>query len=257
MPNFWPRESVIWFEGKRGSGCSFNTPCPCVKSFLPLSISCCIAPGEPYQDFQLLRTFQKAHKICHVKTKRIVLFASGSGTNVENIIRFFRKDARVTICCVLTNKRDAPVIDRCSQLDVSAFYFNRHAFHDPGALLKLLECLQPDLIVLAGFLWKIPDTMLRYFPDRILNIHPALLPKYGGKGMYGMKVHEAVKSNGETETGISIHYVNEQYDEGTIIEQVRIGVEPGDTAERIAEKVHSLEYEYFPKVIERVLFPGT
>ncbi len=204
-----------------------------------------------------VRPFQKAHKIHYVKTKRIVLFASGSGTNVENIIRFFRDDPRVTVCCVLTNKRDAQVIDRCNQLNISAFFFNRNAFHDTGGLLKLLECQQPDLIVLAGFLWKIPETILRSYPDKILNIHPALLPKYGGKGMYGMKVHEAVKSSGDTETGITIHYVNEQYDEGTIIEQIRIGVHPQDTPERIAEKVHGLEYEHFPKVIERILFPGT
>lgn len=192
-----------------------------------------------------------------MKTKRIVLFASGSGTNVENIIRFFHDDPRVIVCCVLTNKRDAGVIDRCNNLNVSTFFFNRHAFNDPGALLALLECQSPDLIVLAGFLWKIPDTILRKFPDKILNIHPALLPKYGGKGMFGIKVHEAVKAHGETETGITIHYVNEQYDEGTIIEQVKTAIAITDTPECIAEKVHELEYEYFPKVIERVLFPGT
>jgi phosphoribosylglycinamide formyltransferase-1 len=175
---------------------------------------------------------------------------------VENIIGYFRDDPRVTVCCVLTNKKDAGVIDRCNNLNVNVFFFNRHAFSDAGGLVSLLECQDPDLIVLAGFLWKIPGIILQKFPDKILNIHPALLPKYGGRGMYGLKVHEAVKDSGDTETGITIHYVNEAYDEGTIIEQVKTTVAGSDTPERIAAKVHELEYEHFPRVIERVLFKG-
>ena len=185
--------------------------------------------------------------------KRIVLFASGSGSNVENIVRYFQDNPNVVIVSVLTNKRDAKVLDRCDALKVNAFYFNKHAFYSTDGVLEILKGFHPDLIILAGFLWKIPESFIKAFPNAIINIHPALLPKYGGKGMYGMRVHEAVKASGDSETGITIHYVNEKYDDGAIIHQAKTHVLDGDTAETIAQKVHELEYEHFPKAIEELL----
>lgn len=185
--------------------------------------------------------------------KRIVIFASGSGSNAENIIKFFENNPMVRVSCVLTNNNGAGVITRCNTLKQPVLYFNRRAF-DGGTVLGLLTSLNPDLIVLAGFLWKIPQEIINHFNNKIINIHPALLPKYGGKGMYGQKVHEAVKNNHEKETGITIHYVNENYDEGAIIHQAKTEIMEGDSIEDIANKVHALEYEYFPKVIEKVLF---
>lgn len=185
--------------------------------------------------------------------KRIVIFASGSGSNAENIISFFREKPEVTVVAVLTNKQTATVLNRCERLDVPAFYFNKTAFRDSDTVVRLLKGLQTDLIVLAGFLWKIPSNLIEAFPNKIINIHPALLPKYGGKGMYGNRVHQAVKENKESETGITVHYVNENYDEGAIIFQAKTDVVPSDDANSIAQKVHQLEYEHFPKVIEKLL----
>ena len=185
--------------------------------------------------------------------KRIVILASGSGSNAENIISFFKDDSRVHVSAVLTNKKNAAVLERCERLKVPAFYFNRTAFSDSDGVIQLLTSLNPDLIVLAGFLWKIPTSLLKVFPNNIINIHPALLPKYGGKGMYGSKVHQSVKDNADSETGITIHYVNQNYDEGAIIFQAKTMVAPSDDANSIAEKVHQLEYEHFPKVIEKLL----
>ena len=188
-----------------------------------------------------------------MKTKKIILFASGSGSNVENIANYFKLRKDVTICCVLTNKSDAKVIERCNSLGINALFFNRQAFSKSNFILDMLRSLEPDLIVLAGFLWKIPEAITNAFPNKIINIHPALLPKYGGKGMYGMHVHNAVKEAKETETGITIHYVNAHYDEGAIIQQVKTVVNPKDSPEEIASKVHLLEYEFFPKVIDELL----
>jgi phosphoribosylglycinamide formyltransferase-1 len=185
--------------------------------------------------------------------KRIVLFASGSGSNVENIANYFKDNPNVTISAVLTNKRDAKVLERCDRLKINALYFNRTAFLESDCVLDILKAMNPDLIVLAGFLWKIPDALIFQFSDKIINIHPALLPKYGGKGMYGMKVHETIVQNKETETGITIHYVNQNYDEGAIIHQAKTAVTPSDTAESVAQKVHALEYEHFPKIIDSLL----
>ncbi|MBW8242435.1 phosphoribosylglycinamide formyltransferase [Muricauda oceani] len=185
--------------------------------------------------------------------KRIVIFASGSGSNAENIISFFREKPDTTVAAVLTNKSSAKVLERCDRLGVPAFYFNKPAFRDSDTVVQLLKGLQADLIVLAGFLWKIPSNLIEAFPDKIVNIHPALLPKYGGKGMYGDRVHQAVKENKESETGITIHYVNENYDEGAIIFQAKTDVVPSDDANSIAQKVHQLEYEHFPKVIAKLL----
>ena len=154
---------------------------------------------------------------------------------------------------VLTNKSSAKVLERCDRMGVPGFYFNKPAFRESDAVLRLLKGLEADLVVLAGFLWKVPCYLIEAFPNKIINIHPALLPKYGGKGMYGDRVHQAVKESQETETGITIHYVNENYDEGAIIFQAKTKVDPSDTPETIAQKVHQLEYEHFPKVIEKVL----
>ncbi|WP_437396195.1 phosphoribosylglycinamide formyltransferase [Flagellimonas lutimaris] len=185
--------------------------------------------------------------------KRIVIFASGSGSNAENIISFFREKPDVAVAAVLTNKSSAKVLERCDRLGIPAFYFNKPAFKNSDAVVNFLKGLNTDLIVLAGFLWKIPSHLIDAFPNKIINIHPALLPKYGGKGMYGDKVHQAVKDNKETETGITIHYVNENYDEGAIIFQAKTDVIPSDDANSIAQKVHQLEYEHFPQVIEKLL----
>jgi phosphoribosylglycinamide formyltransferase-1 len=185
--------------------------------------------------------------------KRIVLFASGSGSNVENISNYFLNNSEVTITAVLTNKNDAKVIERCNRLNINALYFNRHAFYKTDCVLDILKNMEPDLIILAGFLLKVPEKLVQNFPNKIVNIHPALLPKYGGKGMYGMNVHNAVKTNNEQETGITIHYVNENYDEGAIIKQVKTKISTTDSATDIAHKVHELEYEHFPKVINSLL----
>lgn len=182
-----------------------------------------------------------------------MLFASGSGSNVENIVRFFEDSPVVEVAAVLTNKRNAKVLDRCDRLNINALYFNRNSFAESDLVLHILKTLRPDLIVLAGFLWKIPDNIIADFPDKIINIHPALLPKYGGKGMYGDRVHKAVKANNERETGITIHYVNGNYDEGAVIFQAKTPVGADDSPEAIAAKVHDLEYEHFPKVIEKLL----
>jgi len=185
--------------------------------------------------------------------KRIVLFASGSGSNVENIVDYFQEKPEITIACVLTNNRNAKVIDRCNRLKINNLCFNKTAFSTTDCVLNILQNLKPDLIVLAGFLLKIPENIIQNFPNKIINIHPALLPKYGGKGMYGDHVHEAIKANNEIETGITIHYVTKNYDEGAIIHQSKIEISSVDSASDIAQKVHQLEYQYFPVVIERLL----
>ncbi len=185
--------------------------------------------------------------------KRIVIFASGSGSNAENLIKFFQNSDTASVVQVLTNNPRAKVLERCKKLNISALSFNRKAYTGSEDVLNILKASRPDLIILAGFLWKFPEFILKEFENKVINIHPALLPKYGGKGMYGMHVHEAVVSNKETETGITIHYVNENYDEGAIIFQVKCKVLNTDTAEDVASKIHELEMEHFPKVVERVL----
>ncbi len=185
--------------------------------------------------------------------KRIVIFASGSGTNAENLIKFFHNRETGSVILVLTNNPHAKVLERAKSLNVSAMSFNRVAFTQNNDVLNILKASKPDLIVLAGFLWKFPEHILNEFPNKVINIHPALLPKYGGKGMYGSFVHEAIVKNKETETGITIHYVNEHYDEGAIVFQVKCAIEPSDTAEDVAAKIHELEMEYFPKVVEGLI----
>ncbi|SEP88081.1 formyltetrahydrofolate-dependent phosphoribosylglycinamide formyltransferase [Hyunsoonleella jejuensis] len=185
--------------------------------------------------------------------KRIVIFASGSGSNAENLIKFFHNSDNASVIQVLSNNPRAKVLDRAKRLKVSALSFNRIAFSRSEDVLNILKASKPDLIVLAGFLWKFPEFILDAFPDKVINVHPALLPKYGGKGMYGMHVHEAVVANNETETGITIHYVNENYDEGAVIFQAKCNVAANDTAEDVAAKIHELEMEYFPKVVDELL----
>ncbi|MEN3323654.1 phosphoribosylglycinamide formyltransferase [Mariniflexile soesokkakense] len=185
--------------------------------------------------------------------KRIVIFASGSGTNAENLIKFFHNRENASVILVLTNNPHAKVLDRCKTLEVSALSFNKIAFTKTNDVLNILKASKPDLIILAGFLWKFPEFILNEFPNKVINVHPALLPKYGGKGMYGMHVHETVVANKEPETGITIHYVNEHYDEGAIIFQAKCTVEKNDSAKDVATKIHELEMEHFPKIVENLL----
>lgn len=183
---------------------------------------------------------------------KIVVFASGSGSNAENIINYFSLTKTAIVTKVLCNNKNAKVFERCKRLNVPSIYFNRNDFYNSENVLNILKN-EADYIILAGFLWKIPESIIEAFPNKIINIHPALLPNYGGKGMYGMNVHRAVKENKETETGITIHFVNENYDEGAIIFQAKTEVTPGDSPEDIAAKIHLLEQRYFPKVIEETI----
>lgn len=185
--------------------------------------------------------------------KNVVILASGSGTNAENIIRFFENSKISRISWLLSNNPQALALDKAKALGVNTMVFTRDDFYVNGRVLSFLQDEQPDLIVLAGFLWLVPSDVVKAFPGRIINIHPALLPNYGGKGMYGDKVHKAVIDNKEKQSGITIHYVNEKYDDGDIIFQASCSVSPDDTPETLALKIHALEYEHFPKVILRLL----
>lgn len=185
--------------------------------------------------------------------KKIALFASGNGTNVQQIAEYFKNNNNVNIELIIVNKKDAYVRQRAKNLGIEDIYFNREDFYNSNKVLDILKERKIDFIVLAGFLWMVPQNILDNFPNSIINIHPALLPKYGGKGMYGHHVHEAVIANKEKESGITIHYVNIHYDEGQIIFQKKCDIMPNDTADDLAAKIHLLEKEYFPKVIESVL----
>jgi len=185
--------------------------------------------------------------------KRIVVFASGSGTNTQNVIQYFQHREVAEVVLVLTNKKDAKVLERAKALEIKALSFTKSELLADDGVVKILEQTKPDLIVLAGFLLMFPAHILKQFPNKVINIHPALLPKYGGKGMYGHHVHEAVVANEEEETGITVHFVNEQYDEGAIILQKKVSLELADTPEIVAGKIHELEYRWLPKVIEELL----
>jgi phosphoribosylglycinamide formyltransferase-1 len=185
--------------------------------------------------------------------KRIAIFASGSGSNAEHITACFAKGDIARVEAIYCNNAKAFVIQRAAKLNISLVLFDREKFYAEETVLRDLQSRKIDLIVLAGFLWLIPGNILKAYRDRIVNIHPALLPAYGGKGMYGMAVHEAVIASGETESGITIHLIDEVYDKGKILLQEKCPVLPGDTPESLAEKVHRLEYEYFPKVIKKML----
>ena len=184
---------------------------------------------------------------------RIAIFASGSGSNAENIFNYFKENDGVEISIILTNNPNAFVIERAKKLNVSCHIFSKTEFLTKDSIVNLLTTAKIDLVVLAGFLLKIPENLIKVYPNKIINIHPALLPKYGGKGMYGNNVHKAVVQNKETESGITIHYVNENYDEGEIIFQAKCPVLATDTFEAVATKVHELEYEHFPKAINLLL----
>ena len=185
--------------------------------------------------------------------KRIVIFASGSGSNAENLIKFFQNSEQANVTLVVTNNPRAKVLDRCKTIKTPTLSFNRQAFTGSDVVLNVLKNENPDLIVLAGFLWKFPEHILNHFENKVINVHPALLPKFGGKGMYGMNVHEAVVEQKESETGITIHYVNEHYDEGAIIQQATCNVNSKDTAEDVAAKIHVLEMKHFPEVVAKLL----
>jgi len=183
--------------------------------------------------------------------KKIAIFASGSGTNAENIVQYFKSRENLNIECVYSNKSDAFVLERMRKYQISSRVFSKDEFYSTNVIVNELKDKGVDLIVLAGFLWLVPQNLIENFT--IINIHPALLPKYGGKGMYGHKVHDAVVENGEKESGITIHYVNSKYDDGAVIFQAKCDVLPTDTPDDVANKVHHLEYKYFPQVIEKVL----
>ncbi|MEG1563888.1 MAG: phosphoribosylglycinamide formyltransferase [Bacteroides sp.] len=185
--------------------------------------------------------------------KNIVIFASGSGTNAENIIRYFKENDSVRVALVLSNKCEAMVLERARRLGVPSATFPKEDWQTGESILALLKEYQADFIVLAGFLLRVPETLLHAYPNKIINIHPALLPKHGGKGMYGDRVHKEVVEAGEKESGITIHYINERYDEGSIIFQATCPVLPDDSYEEVAQKVHALEYQHFPSVIEEVV----
>ena len=185
--------------------------------------------------------------------KKIAVFASGNGSNAEQIAHFFSENNDVEVSIILTNNLKAGVLERADRLNIHSLVFDRKSFYHTDNILNILKEKNIDLIVLAGFMWLVPHNILINYPNRIINIHPALLPKYGGKGMYGHHVHEAVIAAGETKSGISIHYVNEKYDEGQVIIQKELKVLENDTPETLASRIHELEYEYYPKAIEQVL----
>lgn len=202
--------------------------------FAQLSIECAI--------FQLFKM-----------SKNIAILASGSGTNAENIIRYFNDNSQINVRLILSNKADAYVLERAKNLGVDTHVFSRSEFNESSIIADILKQYDIDFIVLAGFLMRIPDYLTQNFSNKIINIHPSLLPKYGGKGMYGEHVHQAVVAAGENESGITIHYINEHYDEGAIIFQAKCVVLPTDTAEDVAKKVHELEYYHYPRIIEDLL----
>jgi phosphoribosylglycinamide formyltransferase-1 len=184
--------------------------------------------------------------------KKIVIFASGSGTNAENIIKHFKLGDTGTVVAVFTNNPSAKVIERAKNFQVPTEIFTKTELSE-SKILQKLDSLQPDLIVLAGFLLKMPELLIEKYSNKIINVHPALLPKYGGKGMYGIHVHKAVVENKEKETGITIHYVNENYDEGNIIFQKEVLLSGTETPDEVAAKIHELEQLHFPEVIEEIL----
>ncbi|QMU26956.1 phosphoribosylglycinamide formyltransferase [Adhaeribacter radiodurans] len=184
--------------------------------------------------------------------KHIVLFASGSGSNAQQIMAYFKDHPQIKVVALFSNKPDAYALKRAEAFEISSFSFTREEYKN-GVLLRQVESFKPDLLVLAGFLWLIPLDFLQAFPNKIINIHPALLPKYGGKGMHGLHVHQAVLEAGEKESGITIHYVNEHYDQGGSIYQHTCPVDPNDTPEQLAARVLELEHTYLPRIIEQLL----
>ena len=185
--------------------------------------------------------------------KRIAIFASGSGSNAQKIMEHFKKHMDAEVVIVLTNNPEAYVLQRADNFEIPSHIFDKHEFYKTNNVVDLLKNLQIDLIVLAGFMWLIPQNLLKAFPNKIINIHPALLPKYGGKGMYGDRVHQAILEAHEEESGITIHFIDEHFDEGEIIHQSRFKIEPGDDLEMIKFKGQQLEHLHYPKVVEQLL----
>jgi len=185
--------------------------------------------------------------------KRIAIFASGSGSNAQKIMEHFKKHDDAEVSIVLTNNPEAYVLQRADNFEIPSHVFDRNELYKTNHVVNLLKSLEIDIIVLAGFLWLVPENLLKAFPNKIINIHPALLPKYGGKGMYGDFVHKAVLAAGDEESGITIHFVNEHFDEGEIIHQARFKIEKGDDLEMIKFKGQQLEHTHFPKVVENLL----
>lgn len=185
--------------------------------------------------------------------KRIVIFASGNGSNAENIIKYFKQTKTAKTVLVVSNKEDAKVLERSKRQKIASLYVPKEEIASSLSFLAMLKNLKPDLIILAGFLLKFPEHILKEFEGKVINIHPALLPKYGGKGMYGKYVHQAVFDASEKETGITVHYVNENYDEGAVVFQESVALSEEDTPTTIAEKIQKLEHDNFPKVIEELL----
>jgi phosphoribosylglycinamide formyltransferase-1 len=185
--------------------------------------------------------------------KRIAVFASGSGTNAENLIRYFSSSDKIKVELVLCNNPKAGVIDRAKKLNVPCHIFNRKDFYESNSVLKILIENKIDLVALAGFLWLIPKSLIDRFEKKIINIHPALLPAFGGKGFYGNNVHQCVIDSKAIMSGITVHYVDEKFDEGEIIFQAACHISSSDSADSLAKKIHELEYNYFPVVVEKVL----
>ena len=185
--------------------------------------------------------------------KRIAIFASGSGSNAQKIMEHFKRSSDAEVVLILTNNPHAYVLQRADNFEVPSHIFTRNEFYNTDDVIKLLKNLQVDLIVLAGFLWLVPVSLLKAFPNKIINLHPALLPKYGGAGMYGDHVHKAVLAAKEEESGITIHFVNEVFDQGEIIHQSKFKIDPGDNLEMIKFKGQQLEHHHFPRVVENLL----
>lgn len=184
--------------------------------------------------------------------KRLAVFVSGGGTNLQRIAEYFSTNPNVEISIVVSNKADAYALQRAKNLNIPSKVVDSPTFKSIG-FADELKSMDIDLIVLAGFLWLVPQTLINAFPNKIINIHPALLPKYGGKGFYGEHVHEAVVAAHEKESGITIHYANEKYDSGDIIFQAKVMLEEGETPDSLAAKIHKLEYKHYPEVIEKLI----
>jgi len=184
---------------------------------------------------------------------RIAIFASGSGSNAQRIAEYFAGKGLLEISAIYCNNAEAYVVERAKMLGIPSVLFNRDDFYHTTSVLEDMKNRKTDWIILAGFLWLIPESILKAFPKKIINIHPALLPAFGGKGMFGLKVHQAIIASGEKESGITVHYVNEHYDEGDIIFQATCQIHAGDTPEMLAAKIHELEYAHFPRVIKNLI----
>lgn len=187
------------------------------------------------------------------KPIRLAILGSGNGTNAQQISEYFAHRDDVEIACIIYNRKDAYIAQRARNLGIEAHYFNRTDFYESTTVMDYLKQKQADWIILAGFLWLVPENMLAAYPDHIINIHPALLPKYGGQGMYGHHVHEAVIAHKEQDSGITVHIVDNRYDCGTTLFQARCTISPDDTPDTLAEKIHLLEKEHFPRVIDETI----